>query len=134
MEREPARRFVDLLVWQKSHALVLAVYGVTRGFPREEQYGLAAQLRRAAVSVPANIAEAFKKRGRADKARLLNVAEGSLEETRYYLILACDLGYPVETGLDARVEEVARLLGAYTESILRSVRQSARVSNSERSA
>jgi four helix bundle protein len=73
--------------------------------------------------VPANIAEGFKKRGRADKARFLNMAEGSLEEARYYLRLACDLGYPVESDLPTEVDEVARMLGTYTEAILRSVRQ-----------
>ena len=74
-DREPAKTFEDLIVWQKAHSLVLDVYRMTRQFPREETYGLTSQLRRAAVSVPANIAEGFKKRGRADKARLMNVAE-----------------------------------------------------------
>jgi len=66
-ERAPARRFQDLIVWQKAHALVLAVYRVSRTFPREETYGLTSRLRRAAVSVPANIAEGFRKLGRAEK-------------------------------------------------------------------
>jgi hypothetical protein len=66
---------------------------MTSAFPKSETYGLAAQARRAAVSVPANIAEGFKKRGRLDKARFMNIAQGSLEESRYYLILARDLGY-----------------------------------------
>ena len=83
--RSPARTFEDLVVWQKAHALALSVYRLTRSFPREERFGLTSQLRRAAVSVPGNIAEGFKRRGRTDKARLMNVAEGSLEEARYYL-------------------------------------------------
>ena len=91
--KSPARTFEDLIVWQKSHAFVLNVYKVSRNFPREETYGLTSQLRRAAISIPANIAEGFKRRGRPDKARLMNVAEGSLEEARYYLLLAHDLGY-----------------------------------------
>ena len=82
-DRLPAQSFQDLLVWQKSHALALLVYRLTGSFPRHELYGLASQMRRAAVSVPANIAEAFKKRGRADKARILNISQGSLEELRY---------------------------------------------------
>jgi four helix bundle protein len=72
--REPARTFQDLIVWQKAHEWVRSVYGYTTGFPKSEQYGLSSQLRRAAVSVPANIAEGFRRRGRADKGRLLNVA------------------------------------------------------------
>jgi len=93
MQRLPARSFQDLIVWQKAHQFVLAVYRLTKGFPREEIYGLTSQFRRAAISIPANIAEGFKKRGRLDKARFMNVAQGSLEECRYYLILARDLGY-----------------------------------------
>lgn len=112
MDRDPAKRFEDLIVWQKAHALVLAVYRESRVFPREETYGLTSQLRRSAVSVPANIAEGFKKRGRQDKARFLNIAQGSLEEARYYLILARDLGYSSDD-LGASFEEVGRLLNAY---------------------
>ena len=117
MDREPARRFQDLIVWQKSHALTLRVYSVTRRFPREELFGLTAQARRAAVSVPANLVEGFSKRGRADKARYVNVAQGSLEELRYYLILANDLGY-VKESFGAAIDEVARLLGAYARALL----------------
>jgi four helix bundle protein len=125
MARPPAQRFEDLLVWQKSHALVLRVYQTSRRFPREETYGLTAQCRRAAVSVPANIAEGFKKRGRADKARFINVAEASLQEVRYYFVLARDLGYPTDPKLAEEFEEVARMLSAYADSILRSTQQSA---------
>jgi four helix bundle protein len=116
--RQPARTFEDLIVWQKSHALTLAVYKLTVDFPRQEQYGLTAQMRRAAVSVPANIAEGFKKRGRTDKARVMNIAQGSLEELRYYFILARDLGYLREPARLADLDEVGRLLGAYTRSLL----------------
>lgn len=112
MDREPAKRFEDLIVWQKAHGLVLAVYNVTKAFPREETYGLTSQLRRAAVSIPANIAEGFRKRGRQDKARFLNIAQGSLEESRYYLILARDLGY-IADDLASTLDEVSRLLNAY---------------------
>jgi four helix bundle protein len=125
MPRPPAQRFEDLLVWQKSHALVLHVYQATRKFPREEAYGLTAQCRRAAVSVPANIAEGFKKRGRADKARFMNIAEASLEEVRYYFVLAHDLGYLADPALTADFDEIARMLSAYADSILRSTQPSA---------
>jgi four helix bundle protein len=118
MDREPARSFEDLVMWQKAHAFVLRVYKLSRAFPREQTYGLTAQLRRAAVSVPANIAEGFKRRKNPDKARLMNVAEGSLEEARYYLRLAKDLGYPSDKALDQDATEVGRILGAYVRSLL----------------
>ena len=77
-------------------------------------------MRRAAVSVPANIAEGFRRRGKADKARFMNLAEGSLEESRYYLILAQDLGYAETAKLASALEEVSRLLSAYAAAILTS--------------
>ncbi len=118
--RPAARSFRDLLVWRKAHEFVLAVYAFTAGFPRQETYGLALQMRRAAVSVPANIAEGFRRRGKADKARFMNLAEGSLEECRYYLILAHDLGYGDTGQLTALLEEVSKLLNAYAGAILSS--------------
>jgi four helix bundle protein len=119
-ERSAARSFRDLRVWQKAHAFVLTVYPFTASFPEWEKYGLAHQMRRAAVSIPANIAEGFGKRSRAEKARFLNMAEGSLEECRYYLILAQDLGYGQTQSLMAALEEVSRLLNAYSRAILSS--------------
>src|SRR5277367_6216031 len=83
--RPPAKSFQDLLVWRKAHDLVLAIYLLTADFPRQESYGLSLQMRRAAISVPANIAEGFRRRGKPEKARFLNIAEGSLEEPRYFL-------------------------------------------------
>lgn len=115
--RPPAETFQDLIVWQKSHALTLLVYRLTASFPRHEVYGLAAQMRRAAVSVPANIAEGFKKRGRPDKARILNISQASLEELRYYFLLSRDLGYLQSTEHES-VDEIGRLLGAYTSTLL----------------
>ena len=117
---KPARTFQDLLVWQKAHRFVLAVYTLTATFPKQETYGLCLQMRRAAVSIPANIAEGFRRRGKADKARFMNIAEGSIEECRYYLILVKDLGYADTQGLAASLEEVSRLLGAYAAAILSS--------------
>lgn len=116
--REPAKSFLDLIVWQKAHAFVLQVYAATRGFPKEEQYGLSSQFRLAAVSVPANIAQGFRKQSKQDNARFLNISEGSLEECRYYLILAHDLGHLDKRQLWESTEEVGRLLNAYRSSIL----------------
>jgi four helix bundle protein len=100
MARMAAKSFQDLIVWQKAHAFVLGVYHLSAKFPAHEMYGLTAQLRRAAVSVPGNIAEGFKKRGRPDKARVMNIAEASLEEARYYLILAREPSYGVDSSLE----------------------------------
>jgi four helix bundle protein len=117
MERPPARTFQDLIVWQKAHEFVLEVYRISKCFPREEIYGLTSQFRRAAVSIPANIAEGFKKKGRADKARFLNVAQGSLEECRYYLILTRDLGYGDTKRLLGDIDVVGKLLARYLAAL-----------------
>src|SRR6516165_8817376 len=119
-DRSPARSFRDLRVWQKAHQFVLAVYRYSESFPDREKYGLAHQLRRAAISIPANIAEGFGKRSPADKARFLNMAEGSVEECRYYLILSQDLGYGQTASLTSTLEETSKLLNAYTRAILAS--------------
>jgi four helix bundle protein len=117
VKRAPARTFEDLIVWQKAHAWVLAVYRLSEAFPQKEIYALTSQLRRAAVAVPANIAEGFKKTGVADKRRFMNIAQGSLEECRYYMILARDLAYADVTQLLPQLEEVSRLLDSYTRAI-----------------
>lgn len=120
MQRPPAKTFQDLVVWQKAHQFVLSAYRLSEDFPRKEVYGLTSQLRRAAVSIPANIAEGFRKRGRADKARFMNIAQGSLEECRYYLILARDLGYADSSVALTQVAEVSKLLESYCTAILTS--------------
>ena len=82
-----ARSFEDVEIWKKSHEFVLCVYRLTENFPKHELFGLTSQLRRAAVSIPANFAEGFRKNSKAGKLRFYNIAQGSLEECRYYLIL-----------------------------------------------
>jgi four helix bundle protein len=116
----PAKTFQDLLIWQKAHSFVLMVYRLTATFPKHEIYGLSSQFRRAAVSIAANIAEGFVKHSRVDKARFLNIAKGSVEECRYYLILSKDLGYFDEPDANSILVEVSKLLQAYTRSILNS--------------
>ena len=118
MSKQSAQTFKELLVWQKSHALVLEVYKLTRGFPREELFGLTSQMRRAAVSVAANIAEGFKRRGKPDKARHMNIAQGSLEELQYYFVLSVDLKYLAPEPVGDHANEVGRMLTTYTQHIL----------------
>jgi len=112
-----ARSFEDVEVWRKAHAWVLGVYRFTEQFPRHELFGLTSQLRRAAVSVPANFAEGFKKRSHLDKLRFYNIAQGSLEECRYYFILARDLNYGDSTALKNRAEEISKMLDSYMRSL-----------------
>jgi four helix bundle protein len=118
MERAPAKSFQDLIVWQKAHGFVLEVYRYSDYFPQKEVYSLTSQLRRAAVSIPANIAEGFKEKDKNNKARFLNIAQGLIEECRYYLILAKDLGYGDNQTLMPQLEEVRKLLERYSAAIL----------------
>jgi four helix bundle protein len=119
-KRQPAKSFQDLIVWQKAHQFVLAIYKLSNSFPKSEIYGLTSQIRRASVSVSANIAEGFKKKTKPDKAKFMNIAQSSLEECRYYLILSKDLGYNSAYNLMPQLEEISKLLEAYRSSILNS--------------
>lgn len=118
MDSVDAENFQDSLVWQKAHQFVLAVYNYSDYFPQKEVYGLTSQFRRAAISIPANIAEGFEKKSKTDQARLMNIAQGSLEECRYYLILAKDLGYGDNPELMPLLEEVNEILGKYAAVLL----------------
>jgi len=117
---EPAKSFEDLLVWLKAHSFVLMVYRLTGAYPKHEIFGLTSQFRRAAVSIPANIVEGFRRRGISDKARFYNIAQASLEECRYYLILSEDLGYADVHEGNRLIQEVSKLLEAYSKGILNS--------------
>ncbi len=119
IKRQPAKSFRDLIVWQKAHELVLGVYKVTKDFPKEEVYALTSQIRRSSMSVAANIAEAFKKKSNLDKIRILNIAQGSLSETEYFLILAKDLKYGDMNELMALADQVGRILESYIKAIKR---------------
>jgi four helix bundle protein len=112
-----ARSFEDIGIWQKAHQFVLDVYRMTESFPQHELFGLTSQLRRAAVSVPANFAEGFRKLSKPDKLRLYGIAQGSLEERRYYLRLANDLRYGDTSALRLRLEEVSKMLTSYMSKI-----------------
>ncbi len=103
------QRFTELRVWQRSHALVLKVYQLTRTFPTDERYGIVSQLRRAALSVPTNIAEGTKREGAQDYARFLNIAEGSLVESEYLLMVSRDLGYAPNEETTAILKEIGEI-------------------------
>jgi len=115
-----SQSFRDLLVWQKAHALTLAVYRCTKAFPKEEIFGLTSQLRRSIESAPANIVEGFRKRTKADKRHHYVIAQGSLDESLYHMIVAHDLGYADTEQLQCDLEEVARLLQGYINGLDRS--------------
>lgn len=112
--------FKEVVAWQKAHNFVLMVYNATKQYPSFERFGLCSQFQRAAVSIPANIAEGYRRDGMADKLRFLNIVQGSLEEYRYYVLLSKDLGY---IGLDAydmmndAMECTSWLLNAYYKGI-----------------
>ena len=112
--------FQQIVAWQKAHSFVLSVYEITGTFPKEEQYGLVAQFRRAAVSIAANIAEGYRKLGKSDKLRFLNIAQGSLEECRYYILLAHDLHFitlDVYKDLLRNIDGASVFLNSYAKGI-----------------
>jgi len=115
---EASKGFRDLVVWQKAHAWVLAVYAATRSFPKDELFGLTSQLRRAASSVPANIVEGYRRRSKADKLRFFNIAQASLDEATYFLMLAHDLKYADTSALQSQADEIARILTTYASRLI----------------
>lgn len=109
------RDFHNLDVWQKSHQLTLALYRATQTFPKQEVYGLTSQMRRAAISIPANIAEGCGRNSAAEFTRFLHSAFGSASEMEFFLIVSRDLGYlsaDVYAELDGQVVEVKKMLAA----------------------
>ena len=112
-----AKKFEDLIVWQKAHRLVIRIYKLSKGFPQDELFGLTSQLRRATVSIPANIVEGFKRATIPEKLRYFNIAQGSLEEVRYYIILSHDLEYGDTLDLNEDLAEIGRMLEAYMKSM-----------------
>jgi four helix bundle protein len=116
-EKRAARNFQDVNIWQKAHQWVLGIYRMTDNFPKNEQFGSTSQLRRAAVSIPANFAEGFRKESKLDKLRFYNIVQGSISESQYYLILANDLGYANTAGLLEQLKEIDIMLDAYIRRI-----------------
>jgi four helix bundle protein len=113
-----AKSFEDLLVWQKAQSLTLDIYNLTNSFPNSEQFGITSQMRRAAYSVPSNIAEWFAKNGVKDKLRFYNIAQGSLQELKYFVLLSNDLNYHSKCeSLIELINEVGRMLNGYISKI-----------------
>jgi four helix bundle protein len=114
------RPFRDLKVWQKAHQLTLTIYQATSTFPKEEMYGLTSQIRRAGISIPANIAEGCGRSSSAEFARFLHIAMGSASELEYHLLLAHDLGLLTATDyapLVDRVTEIKRMLTSLSKKL-----------------
>lgn len=114
------KTFRDLIVWQKSHDLTLEIYRITSKFPAEERYGLTSQLRRAAYSIPSNIVEGHSRKSRKEFLQFLNIAKGSLEELKYFIILSSDLKYLddiTKYKLEEQSEEVSKILYSFTNSL-----------------
>ena len=113
------KTFKDIVVWQKSHNLALTVYELTDIFPKSELFGLISQMRRAAVSIPSNIAEGFTRKNLKDRMHFYNIAQSSLEELKYQLLLAKDLRYITEEKYMsslALAEEVGAMLHGWKKS------------------
>lgn len=116
----PVQSYRDLRVWQKAMTMVRAVYGLTSKWPSTEQFGLTAQIRRAAVSVPSNIAEGHGRRSQAEFAKFLNIAHGSLMEVETQLLIAADLKYIGKADLDhclAGTQEIGKMIFGVLSSI-----------------
>jgi len=112
------QNFQDLTVWRKSHDLTLKIYSITGKFPKDEKFGLISQMRRASISIAANIAEGFKRRSKKDKINFYNIAQGSLNELGYYLILAKDLKYiDNNTEITVLLTEAGKMLNGLITSI-----------------
>jgi four helix bundle protein len=119
-DRSKSRSFEELLVWQKAHLFVLNVYRTTKLFPKEELFGLTSQYRRAAVSIAANIAEGYGKKGKSDKLRFYNISEGSLNECRYYIILSRDLAYvnmEKSNQMYDELTDIQKLISSYSQHL-----------------
>ncbi len=116
-KKRTLKGYQDLDVWKSAHKLVLKIYKLTRSYPAEEKYGLTSQMRRAVISIPANIVEGFRKRGIKDKQNFYNIAQASLDELSYYVILSKDLGY-IQDNCDItnHIEEIARMLSGLIRS------------------
>jgi len=114
------RNYRDLRVWDEAHQLTLAIYKATRSFPKEERFGLTSQIRRASVSIPANLAEGCGRRSDGEMARFVQIAMGSGAELSYHLLLSKDLGFLANeeySALNAGAERIMRMLSALSAKV-----------------
>ena len=114
------KNYRELKIWQRSHALTVLLYQVTKSFPRDEVFALTSQMRRAGVSIPANIAEGCGREGDAELKRFLTIALGSACELDYYVLLGGELGYldgPATRRLGTELVEIRRMLGSFIQKL-----------------
>ena len=115
---EKIKHYNQLEVWKKSHQLTLQIYQITKSFPAEERFGLVSQMRRAAVSVPANIVEGFRRRSNKEKLRFYGISQSSADELSYFLILSQDLGYLKNIESESKwAESIVMMLAALMRTI-----------------
>lgn len=112
-----AKRYEDLIVWQKAHALTNTIYKITEGFPSTEKFTLVKQIRGSAISVPANIAEGFGRFHQKEKIQFYNIAVGSLNETENYLKLIKQVGFSEVEALLKECVEIRKMLCGYIRAI-----------------
>ena len=120
--KDKINSFIDIKAWQKAHELVLCVYKITENYPKSEEFGLKQHTRKTGLSIPSNIAEGFKRKSNIDSTRFYNISEGSLEELKYQLLLAKDLGYIDKTDYANSLklaEETGRILCGWKRSLQR---------------
>jgi four helix bundle protein len=121
---QKTKSFQELDAWKASHQFVLEIYKSSENFPKSELYGLVSQFRRAAVSIAANLAEGYRKKGKADKLRFYNISQGSIEECTYYLILSRDLNYITPRSfenLNLKIDNARKLINNYCTAISSSI-------------
>jgi len=114
------KSFLDLIVWQKSHSLTLDIYQITNKFPSVEKYGVISQLRRAAYSVPSNIVEGHTRNSTKEFVHFLSIAQGSLNELKYFLILSRDLNFidlNEYNNLNIKADEISKMLYMMKEKL-----------------
>lgn len=124
MHNPKAKSFKDLQVWQEGHKLVIAIYKVTKEFPRDEIFGLTSQIRRASVSITSNLSEGFNRISTKEKLQFYYIALGSLSETQNQLLIAKDVGY-IKPKVFDKIEIQTTIIQRLLNALLRKIKSSA---------